>query len=492
MPEVKSIRLNFDDGTTRDFFPPIVPLPPDPPKPTVWRQNVGVNLPAVRYYSSDRPFANLRKCLSHFTPVATTWNTGLMPPMDELGWPQGRMSSGYLATLIDLKKGHPKGLYNFSADGNVRLAGQTSTFPKLGDEMRALFEIRDPLTRFDIWPSSGEKANGDFLQGFVDSLNGFKCLRFMNWNQTNNLTPADVAHFGARITPEHFSQAVKEVAIEHQIDLCNLTGQPFWYNFHHAVSNDYVQSVAGLVVGRLRPEIPIYVEYTNEAWNGQFKAHQWCVDRSPETRNPMEYHLIRTAQIGQLFENVVPRARVVLGSFTFGHSTLDWIIERAKLQSYAEMIGYVSIAPYFGHGVTEATKLAAVNGDLSGIFRDCESDITAVLEHVERWLDLCDARGWYLNAYEAGQHVSPKMAEQGNVKLVEAFANANRHEEMYRLYKLFLTGWEKATDGALINLFESCSLFDKYGCWGLKEYYGQPISETPKLRAVQDYIRRVF
>jgi hypothetical protein len=37
-------------------------------------------------------------------------------------------------------------------------------------------------------------------------------------------------------------------------------------------------------------------------------------------------------------------------------------------------------------------------------------------------------------------------------------------------------------------IFSSVGRYSKWGSWGLMEYHGQPVSETPKYQAVVEFI----
>ena len=77
--------------------------------------------------------------------------------------------------------------------------------------------------------------------------------------------------------------------------------------------------------------------------------------------------------------------------------------------------------------------------------------------------------------YEGGQGaVMPN-----NVALSRRF---RRDPRMYDLYKQFLTAWQSQI-GDTLTLFALNG-----GAWGLSEYAGQPLAETPKMRAVKDFL----
>ena len=54
------------------------------------------------------------------------------------------------------------------------------------------------------------------------------------------------------------------------IDLCNELGADPWFCMPHKANARYVERFAGLVKSRLRPDLNVYVQWSNEVWNSQF------------------------------------------------------------------------------------------------------------------------------------------------------------------------------------------------------------------------------
>ena len=78
--------------------------------------------------------------------------------------------------------------------------------------------------------------------------------------------------------------------------------------------------------------------------------------------------------------------------------------------------------------------------------------------------------------YEAGQGVVLRT----NVELEK---QVQRDPRMQDIYTQFLTAWRSRVGDGL-TLFALDALINEYGGWGLSEYVGQPLSQTPKRRAV--------
>jgi hypothetical protein len=57
------------------------------------------------------------------------------------------------------------------------------------------------------------------------------------------------------------------------------------------------------------------------------------------------------------------------------------------------------------------------------------------------------------------------------------------------LYDRYFADW-KAITPDLFTVYSATGAISQYGAWRIREYAGQPISETPKRRAVHDAIAR--
>ncbi len=58
--------------------------------------------------------------------------------------------------------------------------------------------------------------------------------------------------------------------------LANTLGSNAWFNMPHLATDEYVRNFATLVLRALRPDVDIYVEYTNEAWGTLFAGGQYA------------------------------------------------------------------------------------------------------------------------------------------------------------------------------------------------------------------------
>ena len=79
----------------------------------------------------------------------------------------------------------------------------------------------------------------------------------------------DQAHWGNR----------NGVPYEMQIALSNELQQDLWLNIPHAATDDFITQLAQLVNEQLDPDLRVWIEYTNEAWNGSFAQNDYIRER---------------------------------------------------------------------------------------------------------------------------------------------------------------------------------------------------------------------
>src|SRR5262249_41900521 len=112
----------------------------------------------------------------------------------------------------------------------------------------------------------------------------------------------------------------KGAAWEYVIDLANATGKDIWINIPEGATDNYVTQLATLIKNNLNPGIHVYVEYSNELWNGAFSqtqanltaavAESWTLALPGETQANNQWDWAarrvgqRTVQISQDFASV--------------------------------------------------------------------------------------------------------------------------------------------------------------------------------------------
>ena len=92
---------------------------------------------------------------------------------------------------------------------------------------------------------------------FVQSLQQFSLLRFMDWAHTNGQTDVEWAD-RRQLTHRTF---IHEVPVELMVHLSNVVGADAWFCMPHTASDDYVRQFARLALQRLRPDVRVFVEH---------------------------------------------------------------------------------------------------------------------------------------------------------------------------------------------------------------------------------------
>lgn len=455
----------------------------------------GLNLTEVTRWMTERPFINLFETATEFVPISRThqWNQGGPVELDRHGWPQQLKLGESAAFVLNLNRSHPNTLYQIRYDGppDAVRAGATNDakFQKNRGEMSVVIFVTKPVRDISIVEAGARTEGALFHPTFVDRCRQFSVLRMMGWNKTNHDREV---RWETRVTPDHFSQGSHEVALEYMIQLCNLTSSGLWYCVHHRADDEFVRNAAQMVQSQLDASLPVYLEHSNEVWNPQFPQHAFCQAAGNPSRDGdlawLQYHAERTARAAALFRDAGRDVVSVLGM----QAANTWIAGEFLKKPISEGINAIGIAPYFGGRVgrlEESIEVARKEG-LAGVFRLCREDIRSAAERIETHRGLAEKRGLSLVAYEGGQHlvaVGPLRRDQGMVDLLIA---ANRHPEMYQLYRDYLQMWNDVTDSSLMCLFESMGGPSQYGSWGLMEFEGQALESAHKYRAVIDALTR--
>jgi hypothetical protein len=293
------------------------------------------------------------------------------------------------------------------------------------------------------------------------------------------------------------SQAVRGVAVEYMVRLCNQLGVAPWFCLPHRATDDYVRQFARAVKAELKPSLRVYVEYSNECWNGQFQQARYCQEQGQKLglsgnayEAQLRYYSQRSVEIFKIWEEVFGgRDRLVRVLATqsanpwTGRTALAW-------KGAARQADAIAIAPYFGHrwgSPKTADKVAALTVD--ELMRALDEDVAESRRHIEAYAAEAKRQGLELLAYEGGQHLVGHGGAENNEQLMRLFHAANRHPRMKELYLANLRDWQ-AAGGRLHCVFSSMGRYSKWGSWGLLENAAQDAATVPKYQAIREYLGR--
>jgi hypothetical protein len=331
----------------------------------------------------------------------------------------------------------------------------------------------------DVFAAGAAFATGTtpWRPEFLQEVAPYAALRFMDFGETNGSSQVTWAD---RTQPTAPASAQTKLAYEWMIDLCNRLGRDMWVTVPHRADEAYGLALADLIQRSLDPKLKVYVEWSNETWNGGFPQTQYSYDQgnalglsSDPWTAAFKYHVYAAVRLFHSFDTVFgansPRVVKVLA----GQSPNSWITEQhlaaladPKINPLGVKVDAYAIAPYFGHDVDGAAGDAVTR---------LHQAVQQAIGEVKKQYEVVHAAGLPLLAYEGGQHVL------NNAQVV------NQRPEMYDIYKEYLDG--VAPYFALFMHYVHNGNWNPGGAWGAEKFVGEPLSESPKLRSLFDWIK---
>ncbi len=133
----------------------------------------------------------------------------------------------------------------------------------------------DPVRNMRLYKKSQEhlyEVEGErFHPQYLEKIEPFYMIRFMGAFNTNRESGEFLSW--DEHTPKHYwNQASGPhnagLAYEWAVELCNRTKKHIWFNTPHAADDYSIRKMAEIVRDQLDPNLMVYLEYSNETWNG--------------------------------------------------------------------------------------------------------------------------------------------------------------------------------------------------------------------------------
>jgi hypothetical protein len=480
---------------------------------------IGCNLERIRDWSRSGTFVDVIKQSRGFAKAGT----GLSTPaaLDTQGWPtedfdvilmtdiaevQGLTGtykvsglSNQLPTILAVASGvtvsnvqHNAATRQFTADVTLDSSalGLILSFRSTGGGAQALRVLR---------PGYDTANPPRFTTPFLAHVARFSTLRYMEWTQANG---HPVSHWSDRTpaaSPSYFVDS--GVPWEVCIELANLTQRDMWINVPHMADDEYVQSLATLIRDTLSPNLRVYVEHSNEVWNGMFAQCGYNLGQALSRAEELDlyydgptgdtivnarYHAYRTKQIGDVFGSVFgpgslnSRVRVVLAGQqvepSLLYSGLDYL--NREFGHPSNYLFALATAPYFNmgasqyiDGLTPSQVIAALREHVNTLDHDERLEQNA---RMARWF------GLPMLAYEGGSDTA------GGTSL-EAKRLALMDPRMFDLCTDYLRTWFAWGFGELQWFTGGASSWRAAsGSWGLTE--DMSIQNTFRILAIDAVI----
>jgi hypothetical protein len=254
-------------------------------------------------------------------------------------------------------------------------------------------------------------------------------------------------------------------------------------------ADELIKAVGIKTCEPLKSNLKLYLEYSNETWNGSFKQAHYCVEEGTALNldpkgergkdgkiwvNGFKFHpwaAIRIFRAADLVYGVgSPRVVRVLalqvGSAWQAERHLQ-VMKNEVFNPWGTKADAIAVAPYFG---------AQVMGDDPQAIPKLREAIKKSCEEAAKVAPVVKEAGLRYIAYEGGQHVFKR-----NAQII------NRDASMHDLYLEYLSGMSKYFD--FFCHYAHVGKAGHGGAWGCIEYTGQPLAEAHKYRALQEWIQ---
>jgi hypothetical protein len=280
---------------------------------------VGANISNVRYYSRGMEYVDLIRHAGGFGPVSGPWNTPATPiALDADGWPTEDFSVMLLGSQDPSAKGIA-GRYTVvfrqtaqsrtRGDLRILIGGTSGTLSAISYDAatglsHATMDL--PVGTTDLWMTFTNTSGGlrdlkvirpgydwrsanlpVFTDLFLDHLKSLSTIRFMDWTATNSNfvarwdTRPTLVNTRANVNRQNGAQP--GMPWERAIELANTANTDLWVCIPTKADSRYYTELAKLIKAKLKPNLNVYVEYSNEVWNGSFPQYHYMTGGAPST-----------------------------------------------------------------------------------------------------------------------------------------------------------------------------------------------------------------
>lgn len=487
-------------------------------QPDPARSRLGINLSGAADWNTEMPFTNLfyfsRRWISQ--REGAPWGQGPALARDKNGWIT-RLEAGCWADtpMLTNANGHvPPGDYVVLYDGKGKIdfmGAQTAEetpgrivfhLPANCNGLFLRLRQTDPddyVRNIRVLLPGYEKTyrTEPFHPAFLKRWAGFNTIRFKDWMLTDT---AAAFTWDDRPTPDYCNFTEKGVPVEVMVALCNKLKINPWFSMPHNATDDYVRHFAELVKARLDPKLTIYLEYSNEVWNGIFPANRYAMAQAKAlgigpAERPWEgagmFYTRRALEMFRVWEEVYGGHDRLMRVLAW-QAVSPWWSERIILpeQDAFKKVDALAIAPYIGLQAsprstpTDAEAAAWTTDQLLDYVE--KTALPNAIRAMTEQKRVADKFGLKLVCYEAGNDLVGIGPAQGNEKLMNLFHAANRQPRMGAIFTTYFDAWKNA-GGDLMCLFASTGRWSKYGSCQLLEYYDETEATHPRLKAVLDW-----
>jgi len=485
-------------ATGHDAVPAAAPTPAGAARPAPARlpTTYGVNIHWLPWFTHGRAFSNLLAGGEHWRSDASGWPAFDPARVDRNGTVLSLLPGEHAVLPMSIPQGAhggaPRIRCTWDGKGEVEAhgakdgsqKGQVFDFTWAGDPMIG-FKIMatdpaNPVRNIDCRERDADKS-ARFDPRFIAMLKPYKVVRFQGWQMVNYRETS--GKWADRTLPTNpIASSPNGASVEDMVALANKAGVDPWFTMPWKADADYMANFARYVHEHLDPKRTVYVEIGNEVWNWEFPNAHWSRDEGQAEKLDPDVNIARMRRYAELAignfkiwqrEWGADKGRIVrvLGGQAvypdFLRLALDW-------KDVPKQIDAIAMAPYFGFDFFDQPRDTA---DTDALFRDLTGKVDEAIGYMRQDKALADRYGLRLIAYEAGQHLRYNGPDQ------TVIARLARDPRMETLYIRYIEGWKREA-GDLLTFFVDVDPAGPVTDWGMSEWPGQPLAETPKVRAL--------
>jgi hypothetical protein len=486
--------------------------------PVAGKARLGINLSGPCDWNTELPFADVFRFSRPWISQRQggEWGKGPALALDARGWVTRLEKDCWAETpLCTIEGGHyPAGQYTVLYEGRGTLEPWGAA--KLVSSKPGEMVLSVDSTKGGFWIRIKETDSADYVRNirvfmpgnvqkymvspfawnptFLDRWQGVACVRFMDWMNTNG---SKQAKWSDRPVPNDATYSEKGVPLEVMIELANVLKADPWFCMPHLADDDYVRQFATMVKAKLDPKLKVYVEYSNEVWNGQFEQNRYAGEQGirmglAAKDKPWEgawrFTAVRSVQIFKIWEEVFgghERLVRVLPTQAANPYVSQQILGTQDAWKHADAL---AIAPYMGLSVpADGDGLTARKVETWTVDQALDqlekSSLPEAIGFMKEQKKVADQFGLKLIAYEGGQHMVGIQGGENNEKMTALFMAANAHPRMGQIYTKYLAAWTQE-GGDVFAHFSSVSAWSKWGSWGALQYANDDPAKSPKYAAI--------
>lgn len=473
---------------------------------------VGINLAGPTDWNTELPFVDSFRMARTWISQqkGKPWGRGPKLQVDEHGWVKQLEKDCWAETPVNTIQGghYPSGDYTLLYDGEGEI--EVSGAAKIIDRKRTKLLVRVDPSKGGCFIRIKKTDPKNYIRNIRFIMPGFEntykenpwhpvflkrwgkmdCFRYMDFMHTNN---SKVKTWFDRPKVTDISTS-KGMPLELMIDLSNRLKIDPWFCMPHQADDEYIRKFAEKVKQKLDPELKIYIEYSNEVWNGIFSQNKYAkikgieLGLAPKDKPWLaawHYTAYRSVQIFSIWEDIfggTDRLVRVLSSQAANPHTAKQILAFRDAYKHADALG---IAPYFGFNVSPKgspnDKQVATWSVEKTLDHMENKSLPRSIDIMRQNKEIADKYGLKLVTYEAGQHMVGVGGAENNKDLTELFLKCNAHDRMGKLYDKYNQAWIEI-GGDTICHFSSVGKWSKWGSWGLLRYYDD--KATGKFKSV--------